>query len=151
VGFYVVTSRFLSCYLAGMEQIEIARTILRALPHIDKRINAEQNYARRLAINSWNGYEDTLTLMERIIDKTYKSWQLHNLKIRCDRIIGYAPKKIQRVIEVFFMQKNSYSETARKMKISLRTVERLVEEAVEYFATSIPCTSTYRGIRSILT
>jgi hypothetical protein len=133
----------------NIENLDLARRVLSALPRIDKRIEAECNYTKRIARNSWNGVESTLVVTQRIIDHTYKIWQLHNLKIRAERIIEYAPKQIRRTIEVFFLMCPNIPDAAHKLKMSMRSTTRLVTEAIEYFAQTMPKSMSKRELRSL--
>lgn len=132
----------------NIDKIKRARAILHALPRLETRIDAECKYTNRLAQNSWNGYEETLSVMQRVIDHTYKIWQMHNLKVRAERIIEYAPKKIRRVIEYTFIDGFDITTLAHKMKTSERTASRLLNKAVQYFADTMPKSMTAREIKN---
>ena len=129
-----------------------ARTILEILPQIDKYCEciAKANTAR--AIQSYSlDWGETYRIMETIIDKTYKSQVLHNLKIKVMKQLEGAPPKTKKVIELFFIERKKKTAVAKTLDISERTLFRAAENAVEWFAKNLDaCGVTEDAYRRLL-
>ncbi|MDR0461738.1 MAG: hypothetical protein LBG88_00140 [Christensenellaceae bacterium] len=110
-----------------------AKTLLVIFPHIDRYCDtiAQSNISH--AINSY-GCDDTLGLVERIIEKTYKSQSMHNLKVKIATQIKTAPERIAKVIELHFEKGLRPIEVARELGISERTTFRLIGDTLQWFA-----------------
>jgi len=120
-----------------MRKNDQAKTILTILPDIGRYCDgvARANHARALA--SFNTCTDTQQLMESIIDRAYKSQVLHNLKIKVEKQLESAPKKLGAFITAYFIEKKKIAQVATELGLCERTVFRKIDDAIEWFATKL--------------
>ena len=121
-----------------------AKTILAIIPRIDEYCDmiAKANHARAIGSfyasgDSPYGLQDTYQLMERIIEKTYKAQQLHNLKVKFEKQLETAPEKVKEVIRLFFLKGEKPVQIAKSMGKSERTIFRQIESGVEWVAGNL--------------
>ena len=120
-----------------MQRIAQAKTILTMLPYVDQYRREIARSNQYHALKSFYGVHDTFQVMDRIIEKTYKSQYLENLKNKAEEQLNAGPPKYRKALELFFFAGMKQPEIAVEMDICKRTAYRLVEKATEWFATKL--------------
>ena len=117
-----------------MDKLTRARNILNGLNTIDQRCDDIANKNIMRAMQSFNTEQDTVQLMELIIDKTYQIQQLQDLRRRALAVIKTAPEKYRTIIELHFIGGKTLAQIAREINRAENTASRLVCESVQWFA-----------------
>ena len=119
------------------EARRVTRTILEAMPYIDGYCEGITKFNHTRAINSYYGTQDTLALMEKIIEKSYQVQQLHNLKIKTEKQLGTLKPQYGKALTLFFLKAQKAPAIAKEMGIAERTIFRYIEKGLEEFAENI--------------
>ena len=116
---------------------EVAKAVLAVYPRIDGYVESQtkRNYVR--ALSAFHSEMDTQTLMERIIDKAYEIQRLHNIKLKIDRWLNNAPKRVRTTLELAYFEHLTPPEIAERMGISERSAFRHMTEALDWFANGM--------------
>jgi DNA-directed RNA polymerase specialized sigma subunit len=141
------------------QKIAYAKTILLALPHVERYCDAIAK-ANLVSAQTSYGLDNTYELMERIIDKTYKAQTLHNVKVKVLGAIDKAPKKHKDILKLYFFEKKKAQEIAQIMGTCERTAFRAVDAGVEWLGENLESAglgvlvmkqliSNYKWIRTI--
>ena len=114
----------------------VAKTILGILPKIDRycEVGERANYSR--AVNSITGADDTMTLMEKIIDCTFQIDRLRYLKSKVLQMLDHMPENMGAVLRHYFMDGGDTSGRAfdAKMGWAKNSTSRYFKEGVQYVA-----------------
>ena len=122
-----------------MQKITLAKTVLAILPQIDKYCEYVAKTNHLYALQSFYlEHQDTEKYMQRIIDRSHKSQTLRNLKVRVERLLNTAVPETKKVLELSFIKGKKIALVAKGLDKSERTVFRVMEKAIEWFADGLP-------------
>ena len=117
-----------------MNALLAAKTLITITPSIDRYCEILEKTNTVRATHSYSSLLDTEVLCQKIIDQTYRVNYLRRLRQSIDSLINSMPEKYETVLKLYYCNKNTTLIIANHLRISERTVFRLVNEATQYFA-----------------
>jgi hypothetical protein len=120
-----------------MEKVPFAKTLLTILPHIDRYCDSTHKVNHIDALNSFYGLSDTYSLMQRIIEKTYRAERLYNLKIKTVKYLDTMPGNRGTVLKLLYIKKLRPCQVAKDLGLCERTVFRIVKIGINDLAENL--------------
>ena len=121
-----------------MDKNLCAKTLLSSLPHIDKYCESVTRANTARAIASMNDVlQSTQDIMERIIDRTYKVQQLHNLKVKMIEQLKAMKPATAMVLDLHFIKHWTPAKIADRVGLTERSVFRQIQIGVDKFGAGL--------------
>lgn len=121
------------------EDIIISRVLLEGYRHLDRLYEALGKSIDCLVSNGYNsGYRGTTCLIyERIINYTYRRAGIYNLKALVNLTLQELTARSREILTLHFIEQKEFAEIKDLLGVSLRTVFRYYDKALQSFALNL--------------
>ena len=118
-------------------EIRIVKTLLVVYSVLDERIEFLEKKINHIAFASFDSLMSAEAVVDRVLERIARKQKLVVLKQKIDEMVGELPEKLERVISLCFLKKMTMPQVALSMDLSLRTVFRYSNEALEKLARKL--------------
>ena len=115
----------------------VAKTLLAILPRIDEYCESIKKVNLARAIGSRHSEDNTLALMERIIDSTFQADRMRNLKIKIMRQLDAMPKRQGNAVKLYYLKGKEIPQIAAEFGVTERSAWRHVGDGVGRLTKSL--------------
>ncbi len=129
------------------EDVIISRVLLEGYKHLDRLYEALGKSIDCLVASGYNsGYRGTTgVIYEKIINYTYRRAGIYNLKALVNQTLEMLQPRDREILILHFIEQKEFSDIKDAFGVSLRTVFRYYDKALQTFAKTLNKTGFSEG------